>query len=103
MQKTMLYIRTALENTLLWIGGVAVFALGAGFLYDPFINLFGRRSSAAFYVILTVLTAALVLWILAARRKELGERIATAVYILLNLIPMILIAVLIMMWLSGLD
>ena len=103
MKKIMLYIRIALENTFLWIGGVAAFVLGAGFFYEPFTNQFGRRSSTAFYAILTVLTAALMLWIMIARRKDFGERISTVVYILLNLIPMILVAVLIMLWLSTLD
>ncbi len=103
MQKTMLYIRTLLENTFLWLGGIAAFLLGTYFFYDTFERAFGVRYSFVFYSILTLLVGALMIWVLTARRKSLGTQISTAVYILLNLIPIIAIGALILMWISSLD
>ncbi len=103
MQKIMLYIRTLLENTLFWLGGVAFFMLVCYFFYAPFEEALGVRYSFAFYAVLTLLVGALMIWVLAARRKALGTQISTAVYVLLNLIPIIAIGALILMWISSFD
>lgn len=103
MQKIMLYIRTLLENTLFWLGGIAAFVLVCYFFYAPFEEAFGVRYSFVFYSVLTLLVGALMLWVLTARRKALGTQISTAVYVLLNLIPIISAGALILMWISGFD
>ena len=101
MQKILFYIRVLLESMLLWGGGIVLFFIITFYLYDPVVHSFGRSGSTVFYVILTALLAAALLWVIIARRKDLGERISTGVYVLLNLLPPVLYTFLILGWIAG--
>ncbi|HBI86048.1 MAG TPA: hypothetical protein DDX71_07185 [Ruminococcus sp.] len=102
MQNLMTKIRVFFEALFLWLGGVCFFALSAMYLYGYAYDLWGIRGGRWFYAVLILLDALIVLWIMIARRRELGDRISTPLYIILHIITAALTGALLLMYIASL-
>jgi len=86
MQKCMVGFRVLLESILLWIGGcVAFFYLLSAAASASWLQPVLSATDNVFPIVMGVLLAAAILWIIIARKKEMGDRLPTGAYILLNL------------------
>ena len=103
MDNIPLKIRILLESIFLGLGGVALWLIVTMYFYSPFEERFGLAGGTVFYVILTLLVMITAIWILTERRKDLGERIRTGTYIVLNMIPFLSIGLWILLYISSFD
>ena len=103
MKKLFLVIRIIIEGFMLWIGSIGLWFLFTYYFYSPIEHSYGQGGGAVFYTVLTIILAAATLWILIARRKEIGDKISTATYVILNLIPFMLCGIWIWLFMHSFD
>ena len=87
MKKLLLGNRVIIEGFTLWIGSVGLWFLFTYYFYSPIESNYGQGGGAVFYAVLTIILAVVAVWILSARRKEMGDKISSAAFVILNLIP----------------
>lgn len=90
MKKICLGFRVLLESVLLWFGGCLAALLliswaDASTMLKP---LVGGHETPVFSGLCAAVLAG-VLWIIIARKKEMGDRMHTGVYIALNLLALV--------------
>ena len=90
MKKICLGFRVLLESVLLWYGGCLTALLliswaDAGTMLKPLVS--GHETPVFSGLCAAVLAA--VLWIIAARKKDMGDRMHTGIYIVLNLLALV--------------
>jgi hypothetical protein len=103
MKSILVKLRVLLEGFILWLGGTGLWIVTVSLVHYKIEDAFGIRGGDIFYAVITVILAASVLWILIARRREMGERISTAAYVILNLIPFFATAAYINLWIYSLS
>lgn len=103
MYKILLKIRILFESLFLYFGGVAFWLIFSMYFYSPVEEKFGQSGGHVFYAILTLFVGAIVIWILTERRKEIGECIATSVYIFLNLLSFFATGLFVMLYIASFD
>ena len=103
MQKIGICFRILLEGVFLWLGGVGLWVLVVMFFYGFIEDRFGILGSDIFYGVLTLVIAIIAIFLMVIRRKDLGERISTAAYIVLTMLPVPLLAALIWMYVNSFD
>jgi len=92
MRNVMLKIRVFLEGFFLGFGAVGVWFCLYSIAFNPLDRLLGRGAGDLINVIDTVLVAVLLVLIMVGRRKDLGERISTWLYVVLSIIPFSFVA-----------
>ena len=83
----LLRIRIFLESLFFWTGGIALYFVLIGSFMDQIMR---SGNKAGIYTLLVILFAAAAVWMLAGRRKDLGERIKTYAYVIWSLLPGVL-------------
>ena len=89
MKKVMLYIRVFLQGLLMWCGGVWLWVMIDGVYRSAIEEVTGIKCGTVFYMLLGSLLAAAAVWLLTARRADLGKRISTAGYVISNILALI--------------
>ena len=103
MEKFLIRFRVFLEALFLWFGGLGLFWMASVFIHPHIEQRFGIRGGDVFYAATIIILAAAAIWITAARRREMGERISASAYIILTFIPLPLMGALIYIFISSLD
>ena len=97
--KILLRIRILLESLFLWTGGITLYFVLIGAFMDQIMH---TRNKAGIYTLLVILFAAVIIWILVGRRKDLDERIKTYAYVIWSLLPGVIVGgVLLVSFLQG--
>jgi uncharacterized membrane protein YqjE len=100
VKSVLLRVRIFLEGMFLWSGGVVMTLVLMNILEPDTTN---RFLEDAVHVIVVLLNAVSVIWVLIARRKDLGDRISTGAYVFINLIPIFLTGWYVLAWLHSMD
>ena len=101
MKAISLKIRVLPVGFFLCFGGLGLFTMPVIYV-EPHIGT--RQGEDLSYVITAVLLFAAASWILAGRKKDLGERISHAAYVILSIIiPLAVGAALVFMYFSSMD
>ena len=103
MKKILTGICVIIEGFILWTGSIGLWFLFAYYLYSTIESNYGQSGGAVFYAILTIVLAVVAIRILIVRRKEMGDKIDTASFVILNLIPFMLCGTWIWLFIHSFD
>ncbi len=100
MKGIALKLRVLTEGFFLWFGGLGLFYMLMLYI-EPYMDTI--RGQDTLHIVTGVLLLAAAVWILVSRRRELGERISTAAFAVLSLIPLGICAASVMLFIYSLD
>lgn len=100
MKGALLKLRVLTEGFFLWFGGLGLFYMLMLYIEPHMDSIKGQDT---LHLITGALLFAAAVWILVSRRKELGERISTAAYVILSVIPLIIGTASVLLYICSLD
>ena len=100
MKGIALKLRVLTEGFFLWYGGLGLFTVLMVYI-EPHMDTI--RGQDMLHIITGTLLFAAAVWILVCRRKDLGERISTAAYVVLSMIPLGIGTASVMLYIYSLD
>ncbi|MCR5122442.1 MAG: hypothetical protein K6B74_08485 [Ruminococcus sp.] len=100
MKGALLKLRVLTEGFFLWFGGLGLFYMLMLYI-EPHTD--SIRAQDMLHVTTVAVLLAAAIWLLVSRRKELGERISSAAYVILSVIPLIIGTASVLLYIFSLD